>query len=108
MKYSRILPAAAGIIALTATMGFARDRRESEDSIFRTRIAVLDSTSKGTWGAIYRNQFPVAIDSETGFVYLVEIERSNKTTAVSIDAYTGKILGSREMSDKDVPDSEIT
>jgi hypothetical protein len=107
MKYSRILPAAAGIIALTATMGFARDQRENEDSIFRTRIAVLDSNSKGTWGTIYRNQFPVAIDSETGLVYLVEIERSNKTTAVSIDACTGKILGSREMPDDEKPDREI-
>jgi hypothetical protein len=74
MKYFKLLPAAAGIIALTTTMAFARDRREADkDNFFRIRAEAceLDSIPRDAASGLV----PAAIDSETGDVYLVEARR---------------------------------
>jgi len=74
MKYFKILPAAAGIIALTTTFTIARDRREAEkDNFFRIRAEAceLDEHSAD----ISSGFLPAAIDSETGDVYLIELTK---------------------------------
>jgi hypothetical protein len=74
MKYLRILPAAAGILALTTTFAFARDRREVEkDNFFRIRSEACGLA--GRVGDISSRFRPAAIDSETGDVYLVEVNK---------------------------------
>lgn len=99
MKYNKILPAAASIIALTATIAFARDLRAAEeDDCFRIRVVARESVANADDYAA--NVLPVAIDSETGYVYQVEIQRGITTKVVSIDAYTGRILGRTEIPAK--------
>lgn len=94
MKYFKILPAAASIIALTATIGFARDMREvEENSTLRIRVEMRES--KNSADDITAHSFTVAT-IEARSIYRVEIERGNKTKVVAIDAYTGRILGSIE------------
>ena len=96
MKYYKILPAAASIIALTATIAFARDARAGEEDDFvRIRLGARESTRYADH--VSENPSPVAIDSETGYVYHVEIQRGNTRRVVSIDAYTGRIMGSSEI-----------
>jgi hypothetical protein len=76
MKYFKILPAAAGIIALTTTFAFARDRREADkDNFFRIRAEVCDLDENS--GDISSSFLPAAIDSETGDVYLIEIKKDH-------------------------------
>ena len=95
MKYFKILPAAASIIALTATIGFARDMREVEEGdSFRIKIEMRES--KNSAGDITAYTFPAALNTKTGQVYRVAIERGKKTNVVSIDAYTGRILDNIE------------
>jgi hypothetical protein len=72
MKYFKILPAAVGIIALTTTFAFARDRREADkDNFLRIRAEACDFDENA--GDISSNFLPAAIDSETGDVYLIEV-----------------------------------
>jgi len=98
MKYPRILPAAASIIALTATIAFAGEQRCIEEAdLFRIRVSMRDSTDHAD--DINANALPVTTKSKTGQIYSVEIERGDKTRVVSIDAYTGRILGSKELPD---------
>ena len=74
MKYFRILPAAAGILALTTTFAFARDRREVEkDNFFRIRAEACGLDERA--GDISSGFRPAAIDSETGDVYLIEVRK---------------------------------
>ena len=97
MKYFKILPAAASIIALTATIAFARDMKETEETdAYRIRIEVRESANSAEDAHI--QALPGAADSENKHIYLVEIERGNKTRVVSIDAYSGKILGNSEIA----------
>jgi len=99
MNYFKILPAAASIIALTATFGFARDLRETEeDDSFRIRVELRESKNRAD--DIAEHSFSAAINSETGQIYRVEIKRGHKMRVVSIDAYTGRILGNTELSVK--------
>lgn len=97
MIYPRILPAAAAsIIALTATIAFAGEQRGAEEvDFFRIRVGMRDSTDHAD--DINANALPVTIKSKTGQIYRVEIERGHKTRVVTIDAYTGRILGSKEL-----------
>jgi hypothetical protein len=91
MKKLRILPGAAGIIALTATIGFVDGQRESEtESFSQNRITLVsaqshkpnDGASPGNWQETHPDRS----------AYLVEIQRGNKLSRVLIDAVTGKIL----------------
>lgn len=100
MKHFKIFPAAAGIIALTATVGFVRDTRESEDAEFlRVKIGSIELPREVCH--ISRKTLATATDNETGHAYLVEIDHGNKSRAVTIDAFTGKILMSRDIPVKD-------
>ncbi|WP_283744699.1 PepSY domain-containing protein [Sideroxydans sp. CL21] len=95
MGFLKIFPAAAGIIALTATVSFARDLRECEEGDFcRTMIANRDSSNDAEGAS--NEQFPVSTDKESGSVYHVEITRGLNTWRVCVDAYTGKILDKRD------------
>lgn len=74
MKYYKLLPAAAGILALTTTFAVARDRREAEkDNFFRVRAEVCDLEENSI--DISSGFLPAAIDSETGDVYLIELKK---------------------------------
>lgn len=91
MKFFKILPAAAGVIALTATVGFVRDLRESEEEDF-SRVSIVGVNSNvGTDRAAHK-------DGRGGYAYQVEINRGEKRWLVSIDAYTGKILDKRDVT----------
>jgi hypothetical protein len=90
MKRLRILPGAAGIIALTATIGFVDGQREIEpDSFTRdevTHVRVLTHTGiAGAW-----SDSPGVTPG--GTAYLVKIKRGEISRDVLVDAVTGKIL----------------
>ena len=91
MKKSRILPGAAGIIALTATMGFVDGQRKIEAEGFsRERVVLVRTfTEIPAEGATPRNETVAGLDISA---YLVEIKRGDKSKKVLIDALTGKIL----------------
>ena len=99
MKYFKIFPAAAGIIALTATVSFARDMRECEEGDF-CRTIIVNRDSVGNPGDAPGESASLAAGKKGGNVYHVEISRGSRTWLVSIDAYTGKILDMRESSAK--------
>ena len=91
MNKLKILPGAAGIIALTATIGFVDGQREIEDEgILRERdsfvSAQLQTAIVGTSSGNLRQ---INQDSSA---YLVEIRRGERVSQVLIDAVTGKIL----------------
>jgi len=99
MKFIKILPAAASIIALTATIAFARDQKETEEiEPFRIKVEMRDSTDN--IDKIAALAIPVSVDSRNEKIYHVEIERGNKTSVVSIDAYSGRILDNTEIPAK--------
>jgi len=91
MNKLRILPGAAGIIALTATIGFVDGQRETETEGFLRDKITLVSAQSGTTidGASPGNRLDIKPDSSA---YLVEIRHGNKFSRVLIDAATGKIL----------------
>lgn len=89
MENMMILPGAAGIIALTATMGFIDSIREiGAESFSRGRITLVNTNAQ---------TLSTANDSSQelklgGAAYLVEILRNEKLSKVAIDAVTGKVL----------------
>lgn len=92
MKYFRILPAAASIIALSATIAFAGDMKEiKEADSFRIRVEMKDATDRANEVGVH--SLPAVVKTAPSHTYRVEIERGNQTKVVSIDAYTGRILG---------------
>lgn len=88
MRFSKIFPAAAGIIALTATVSFARDLRDLEEEDF-SRVLIVSVDSHTDTDHAANNE------GRRGHVYHVEIHRGETRWLVSIDAYTGKILDTR-------------
>lgn len=96
MRFLRIFPAAAGIIALTATVGFARDQRDcKEGEICRTTIS--DCAATDTGDGIGGKPLPVAGADPVGNVYRVAITHGVSSWLVSIDAHTGKVLDKRSV-----------
>ena len=91
MKFFKILPAAAGVIALTATVSFARDLRDCEEEDF-SRVLIVSVNSKADADRAAHK------DEQGGYAYRVEINRGEKKWLVSIDAYTGKILDKRDVT----------
>jgi hypothetical protein len=91
MSRLRILPGAAGIIALTAAMGFVDGRFDVEaESFTRGRIALMNVTENvDAADELSRNSSETKSDR---LVYLVDIRRSQGRSEVSIDAATGKVL----------------
>lgn len=89
-----LLSAAAGIIALTATLGFAAPRDEIAD-LARTKITLLDAVATAQ-KTVNGPALGAQLDAEQGRpVYLVEIVHSGKIVEVTVDARTGKVLSSR-------------
>ena len=94
MKYFKILPAAAGVIALTATIAFARDQREAEENyVSKIKVASSDLARADVSAAA-----SMVAQTEPAPIYLVEVVRENNTRLLSIDAYTGRILKSHDIS----------
>jgi hypothetical protein len=90
MKTLRILPGAAGIIALTATVGFVDGRYEAEaDDYSRSSITLVKTRSHIASGSRLVDIKP---DSTA---YLVEVRHGEKFAKVLIDAATGRILSSQ-------------
>ena len=96
MNYFRILPAAAGIIALTATIAFAREPDELEQ-VDSSRIKIVACALTGCADGTSVNLLPAVEDRAGGSVYLVKVSYGDKASVMSIDAYTGKILGNRQL-----------
>ena len=92
MKKLRILPGAAGVIALTATIGFIDGKRDYVEggSISRGKIALIGSLTSTATGRNLPDNKPVLKSDKP--IYLVEIRRGNKFVEVIIDAVTGQIL----------------
>ena len=89
MANTMILPGAAGLLALTATMGFVDSDRETRaDNFSRGRIALVNPNVFSTLTADHSHQEM----KSGGTVYLVEIRRNEKLSKVAIDAATGRIL----------------
>jgi uncharacterized membrane protein YkoI len=91
MKRQKILPGAAGIIALTATIGFVDGQREIEyESFSRGKITLVDSVRHiATEADLPGKLTEISTDHPT---YLVEIMRGDTFAKVLIDAVTGRIL----------------
>jgi hypothetical protein len=91
MNRKKILPGAAGIIALTATIGFVDNQRELEAGNFsRSKITLMDSMRHVAAESDLAARVPeIKKDHPT---YLVEIKHGNKFEKVLIDAVTGQIL----------------
>lgn len=90
MKH-RILPGAAGLIALTATIGFMDVYREMEiENYSRNSISLVSVQLDGAVDC-----FPANNQQDNKFdqqAYLVEIRRGGISTEVKIDARTGRII----------------
>lgn len=91
MKKLRILPGAAGIIALTATIGFVDGQREIEaESFSRGRITLVSAlTHISADGVLPGQKLDIKSNSPA---YLVKISRGDTFAEVLIDAVTGRIL----------------
>ena len=92
MKRLKILPGAAGLIALTATIGFVDGQHKVEaDSISRGRITLVSALTNIAAGSALPGKFDIKPVSPA---YRVEIKRGNTFAEVLIDAVTGRILSS--------------
>ena len=91
MKKLRILPGAAGVIALTAAIGFIDGERKIETEGFsRDRITLVSSrTDVAAAGISSGNRLVIKPDN---FAYLVEIRRGEVSSGILIDAVTGQVL----------------
>lgn len=97
MKLLKILPAAAGVIALTATVAFANDDREREEDAFcRTIVAVSHSSVMSADKPDYSAP-PLDLAAEAA-LYHVKVTRGDKTHLVLIDAYSGKVVDNRNLA----------
>jgi hypothetical protein len=98
MKKLRILPGAAGIIALTATLGFVDGRYEAEaEDYSRSRITLVKTRSHiaATKGERDSRIVDITPDSTA---YLVEVRYGEIFSEVLIDATTGRILSSQSQA----------
>jgi len=92
MKKLRILPGAAGIIALTATIGFIDGQRDAESEYLRkgqvSQITVHSHISAN------ENSGSSPDGQPDGFAYLVKIKRGDLSQDVLVDASNGNVLKS--------------
>jgi hypothetical protein len=92
MKKLRILPGAAGIIALTATIGFVDARYEAETEDYsRCSISLVKTRSHIAANDAAPGSRLVDIKPDST-AYLVEVRHGVKSAEVLIDAATGRIL----------------
>jgi len=93
MKKSRILPSAAGIIALTATIGFIDGERENENERYSRDQITLTTTHEHN---STDNNPPdnLLLLKEERPVYRVELRKDGNAKVVLVDANTGKVIPS--------------
>ena len=91
MNSRKILPGAAGIIALTATLGFVDNQREMEAGNFsRSKITLMSSMEQlAAENGLSTGLPETNTDRPT---YLVEIKHGNRFNKIWVDAVTGRIL----------------
>jgi hypothetical protein len=91
MKKLRILPGAAGVIALTAAIGFIDGERKIDTGNYSSdRITLVSSqTDVAAVGVASGNRLVVNPDNSA---YLVEIKRGDAPSGILIDAVTGQVL----------------
>jgi len=91
MKKLRILPGAAGVIALTAAIGFIDGQRKIDTEDFsRDRITLVSAQTGVTSADIPSAQLRVINPDSSA--YLVEIKHGAASSGVLIDAVTGRVL----------------
>jgi hypothetical protein len=90
MEFKKILPAAAGVIALTSSIAFADGNRGPQEESLRVRIS--DSELLGDPAEDAASSF--AIGSASGSIYHVSIMHGETTRVVLIDAQTGWVIRS--------------
>jgi hypothetical protein len=95
MKKLRILPGAAGIIALTATIGFVDGRYEAEaEDYSRSSITLVKTRSHiAPTDTVPGSRFVDIKPDSTA--YLVKVRHGDIFSEVLIDAATGRILSSQ-------------
>ena len=90
MNKLRILPGAAGVIALTASIGFIDGQREIDsETLARETITLVGARTNIAPGTSHSKPRVAKPDDPA---YLVEIDRGDSSTAVLIDAATGRVL----------------
>ncbi|MFZ2163456.1 MAG: hypothetical protein WAW02_14685 [Sideroxyarcus sp.] len=91
MNKLRILPGAAGIIALTATIGFVDGRQDIEiENYSRSNITLVKTQSHiAAIDVVPDKHLDIKPDSAA---YLVEVRHGEIFAEVLIDAVTGRIL----------------
>jgi hypothetical protein len=96
MKKLRILPGAAGIIALTATIGFIDGQRDAESDYLRkdqvSQISVYTHHSANEYSGNSPDGQPDG--QPDGSAYLVNIRRGDLSQDVLVDATNGNVLKS--------------
>ncbi len=90
MKKLRILPGAAGVIALTAVIGFIDGQRKIETKDFSSDKITLVSAQTDADADIPSAQLRVIKPDNSA--YLVEIKRGAASSGILIDAVTGQVL----------------
>ena len=91
MKKLRILPGAAGVIALTAAIGFIDGERKIETEGFSRDKITLVSARTDVAAADVASGKRLVI-KPGNFAYLVEIRRGEVSSGILIDAVTGQVL----------------
>ena len=91
MKRLRILPGAAGVIALTAAIGFIDGQRKIEnEDIARDKITSVSAhTNDAAAGVAPAHRLVIKPGNDA---YLVEIKRGESSSGILIDAVTGQVL----------------
>ncbi len=88
MNRLRILPGAAGVIALTASIGFIDGQRKIEtENLARENIARVSAHTIAVGGVA-----PRLVVKAGGSAYLVEITRGETSSGILINALTGQVL----------------
>ncbi|MGA8862900.1 MAG: hypothetical protein WBM09_07865 [Gallionella sp.] len=88
MNRLRILPGAAGVIALTASIGFIDGQRKIEtESPACDRIATVSAQTVAPTGVV-----PRLVVKSGGSAYLVEITRGKTSSGILVNALTGQVL----------------
>jgi len=91
MEFRKILPAAAGVIALTSSIAFAYDRGSlQEPESLRVRISESDSNSDVTEDPTAS----FATSRANRNVFHVSIEHGGASKVVFVDARTGRVIRS--------------
>jgi len=88
MNRLRILPGAAGVIALTASIGFIDGQRKIEtENLASENIARVSAHTIAVGGVA-----PRLVVKAGGSAYLVEITRGETSSGMLINALTGQVL----------------